>query len=241
MLRHLPPRPRRAPAWRRRRSMRLGPEVRAAVVRLNARLAAVARPSIATGRWRSGLCRAGRRIRRVRPATRRPSRFPRPSSSTATLAATCHPSPAGRSSWRLSYVRSRSRLSDAAIRRPSSSMARPTPCSPFFNAVATRPSLTADALDVDLSKPSGFDPGPQHPRSWDNGTPPLPASSRHVYGPRARPLGGTGGVSPRTRTSTARCATAGHRARVPGSRGGVERAATDTPLGRPPLARRLRP
>jgi putative transposase len=44
-------------------------------------------------------------------------------------------------------------------------------------------------------------------------------------------------VSNRTRTSTARCATAGRRARDPESQGGAEHAATGTPSGRPPRAR----
>jgi hypothetical protein len=44
-------------------------------------------------------------------------------------------------------------------------------------------------------------------------------------------------VSNRTRTSTARCATAGRRARDPEPQGGAEHAATGTPSGRPPRAR----
>jgi Transposase DDE domain len=44
-------------------------------------------------------------------------------------------------------------------------------------------------------------------------------------------------VSNRTRTSTARCATAGRRARDPESQGGAEHAATGTPSSRPPRAR----
>src|SRR5450759_3359500 len=44
-------------------------------------------------------------------------------------------------------------------------------------------------------------------------------------------------VSRRTQTSTTRCAAAGRRAQVLGSRGGVGRAATGTPSGQPPRAR----
>ena len=44
-------------------------------------------------------------------------------------------------------------------------------------------------------------------------------------------------LSSRTRTSTTRCAAAGRRARVLGSRGGVGRAATGTPGGRLPRPR----
>ena len=52
-----------------------------------------------------------------------------------------------------------------------------------------------------------------------------------------RPPPGACRVSSRTRTSTTRCAAAGRRARVLGSRGGVDRAATGTPSGRPPRSR----
>jgi hypothetical protein len=51
-----------------------------------------------------------------------------------------------------------------------------------------------------------------------------------------RPAGASR-VSSRTQTSTTRCAAAGRRAQVLGSCGGVGRAATGTPNGRPPRGR----
>jgi hypothetical protein len=58
----------------------------------------------------------------------------------------------------------------------------------------------------------------------------------HLFAPVWRPPGASR-VSSRTQTSTTRCAAAGRRGRVLGSRGGVGRAATGTPSGQPPRAR----
>jgi len=67
-----------------------------------------------------------------------------------------------------------------------------------------------------------------------------PVEPRIQLGGRARqstPPGGASRVSSRTQTSTTRCAAAGRRGQVLGSRGVSGRAATGTPSGRPPRAR----
>src|ERR1035437_2126102 len=59
------------------------------------------------------------------------------------------------------------------------------------------------------------------------------SSSADAWTPASQPVTD---LSSRTQTSTTRCAAAGRRAQVLGSRGGVGRAATGTPSGQPPRA-----